>query len=66
VSNSVTKSDSYKVKHYAVLEYGAWGYTYQWDRGYISGRPGKCVVHITAKGTAKSPASTPGFDVIGS
>jgi hypothetical protein len=66
VSNSFTKSTSYKVKHFATLQYGAWGYTYHWERGYLSGTPTKCVIHITARGTARSPASNPGFDRTGS
>lgn len=66
VTNTVTVSGSYKVTKYAVLHYGAAGYEYSWEKGYIAGGPSKCVVHITGKGTAKSPASTPGFNVTGS
>jgi hypothetical protein len=70
IQNSVTTGTNltatYTVKHFATIEFGAWGYSYNWEKGYIAGGPTKCVVHITAKGTASSPASAPGFDRIGS
>jgi hypothetical protein len=70
IQNQVTLGTSltakYTVKHFATIEFGAWGYSYNWERGYIAGGPTKCVVHITSKGTASSPASAPGFDRIGS
>ena len=66
VTTSTNLSAQYKVVRFATLEFGAWGYSYNWEKGYISGGPTKCVVHITAKGTATSPASAPGFNRIGS
>ncbi len=66
VTTSTNLSASHLVKNYAVISFGAWGYSYNWERGYISGGPSKCVVHITSKGTAKSPASAPGFNLTGS
>jgi hypothetical protein len=66
VTTSTNLSASYKVLKHATLEFGAFGYSYNWEKGYISGGPSKCVVHITAKGTATSPASAPGFHRTGS
>ncbi len=60
VENSQAESASYKVTaSYGWLAYGAWGYTYKWDRGYINLA---CKAIVVARGTAKSPAHTPGFD----
>jgi hypothetical protein len=68
VTNSVTLQGDYTVKKYAVLSYGAWGYEYDWEMGSLTPAPpnGHCVFHLKAKGTAKSPAQTPGFHVSGS
>ncbi|MBV9794105.1 MAG: hypothetical protein JO016_09210 [Actinobacteria bacterium] len=70
IQNTVTTgtnlSAHYTVRKFATIEFGAWGYSYNWEKGYIAGGPSKCVVHITAKGTATSPASAPGFNRIGS
>jgi len=66
VTTSTTLTGHYLPKKFATLEFGAWGYSYKWERGYIAGGPSKCVVHITAKGTATSPANSPGFHVVGS
>jgi plastocyanin len=60
VTNTITLTGTYKVKKHAVLSYGAFGYEYKWQKGFISSA---CKVVVTAAGTAKSPAKAPGFDV---
>jgi len=60
VTNTSTLSGSYKVKKHATLSYGAYGYEYKWQKGFISNA---CKPVVTATGTAKSPAKAPGFDV---
>lgn len=63
VTNSVQVTGSYRVQHFATLHYGAWGYAYQWERAFENSA---CKVFVLAKGTAMSPAHTPGFHVTGS
>jgi hypothetical protein len=63
VTNTVTMAGSYKVKTHATLSYGAYGYEYNWQKGFINNA---CKPVVTATGTAKSPAKAPGFDVSGS
>jgi hypothetical protein len=62
-TNSITVTGQYHVQYFATVYYGAWGYAYNWEAGYINSA---CKGIITARGTAESPASNPGFHHTGS